>query len=115
MARLFAYPYFMADVFRIRRCKEHQGQHRALRDAILESSRSAALAIAGVESEVTVAQHLHDETHQALVQDCLQRLQVEPMRPDGVIHSREIEEHNASPISSLESTLDILVKQGDFI
>ena len=51
-----------------------------------------------------VAQHLHDQTNQVSVPDGLQQLEVEPAKPDSVVCSREVEEHNAGLISSLEST-----------
>ena len=55
------------------------------RDTIFESSQPAMLAIAGVEDEATVAQHLHDKTHHVVVRYHLQELEMESTKPDGVV------------------------------
>ena len=45
------------------------------------------LAIAGVEDEAMVAQHLHDKAHHVAVWYHLQELEMKFAKPDGVIGS----------------------------
>ena len=67
--------------------KRHRGENRTLGETIFDSSQPAMLAIAGVVGEAKVAQHLHDKARHVAVRYHLQELEMESVKPNGVLGS----------------------------
>ena len=82
---------------------------------MFEYSQSAMLAIAGVDDEAMVTQHLHDKFYHVAVQYHLQELEMESVKPGGVVGSCLVKQDDTGLLPPLKTSLNVLSEEGHLV